>query len=81
MKYRSRNTLLAKVLSNACSMSVIQVVAAADIPYTEVKKYLQYAVERELLSYDADTRQFNYTEKGIQYLVTYRAMLEMVKVL
>jgi predicted transcriptional regulator len=51
----------------------------AFLGYNQLNEYLRLLTENNLLSYDAYTRTFKTTEKGLKFLKIYHEMDNMIK--
>ena len=51
----------------------------AFLSYAQMKEYLTVQTESELLNYDAYTRKFKTTEKGLRFLDAYNQISDVIK--
>jgi predicted transcriptional regulator len=51
---------------------------SAFLNYFQVKEYLPMLTKRDLLSYNADTRTFKTTEKGLMLLEAYNLLVDLM---
>jgi predicted transcriptional regulator len=52
----------------------------AFLSYAQLKEFLKFLTESDLISYDAETETFKTTEKGLMFLGTYSQINEMMNV-
>jgi predicted transcriptional regulator len=51
----------------------------ANLSYAQLKDYLMTLSDKDLLTYDLDTRTFKTTEKGFRFLKVYGQFDQLVK--
>jgi predicted transcriptional regulator len=73
MKYRNRTDIIAEMLESACGYSVTKtkIMYKAYVPHEQISYYVQILVENDLLSFDQETRHYQTTTKGQQFLDRY----------
>jgi predicted transcriptional regulator len=75
MKYRDRTEITARILDVAQEGTIItKIMYAAFITHLQLKEYLAFLKENSLLEYNADTKLYHTTEKGIRFLDSYKEM-------
>jgi predicted transcriptional regulator len=80
MKYRSRIDIMNHILETANGGAVTKnkIMYKAFLSYAQMKEYLMFLTENDLLHYDEDTRTFKTTEKGLRFLGTYSQIGDMM---
>ena len=72
MKYRSRMEILAMVLKSSMrGAAKTRLMYGAYLSYAQLKEYLTFALERDLLVYDDGLQVYRLTTKGLRYLNAY----------
>jgi predicted transcriptional regulator len=73
MKYRNRTDIIAQMLESASGYSVTKtkIMYKAYVPHEQISYYVQILVENDLLSFDQETRHYQTTAKGQQFLDRY----------
>ena len=56
-----------------------KIMYSAFLSYSQMKGYLMVLTQKDLLSYDLNTRTFKTTEKGLRFLEAYNRMDGMMK--
>jgi predicted transcriptional regulator len=81
MKYRSRNDIISEILdtANGGGATKTKIMYQAFLSYAQLKEYLTALTESGLLSYDAYTRKFKTTEKGLRFLESYNQISDVMK--
>jgi predicted transcriptional regulator len=80
MKYRSRTDIMGEILDAANGGTTkTKLMYQAFLSHDQLKEYLSVLTENNLLNYDAYTRTFKTTEKGLTFLKTYNQMDSMIK--
>lgn len=72
MKYRSRTEIAAMILESLRTRSTkTRLMYKALLSYAQLKEYLLYLQDNELIKYESHTRLYDITEKGRQFLKAY----------
>jgi predicted transcriptional regulator len=78
--YRASIEIIAEILkiANGGNVTRTKIMYSAFLNFFQVKQYLPMLTERDLLSYNADTRTFKTTEKGLMLLETYDLLVDLM---
>ena len=92
MRYRSRTEIITQILeivnddSRAVAaldlvmgVSKTKIMYKAFLSHSQLKEYVKVLTERDLLSYDGQTRMFKTTEKGLRFLKAYAQINQLMK--
>ena len=80
MKYRSRTEIVCNILEAANGgISKTKIMYTAFLSYAQLKEYLTILVDNNLIEYNDGTQTFKTTEKGLNYLKTYREIGELLQ--
>ena len=81
MRYRSRTDIISEILDVASSGGVTRtkIMYRVYLSFSQLKTYLMFLTENNLLSYDAYTKTFKTTEKGLKFLNISNHMDEMIE--
>ena len=80
MIYRNRLDIIRQILEAANGgMTKTKIMYTALISYDQMKENLKALTEKDLLRYNEDTRIYNTTEKGLQFLDKYHRIEAMIK--
>lgn len=72
MKYRSRTEIMAMILESLhTGATKTRLMYNALLSYAQLKEYLAFLQENELIKNDPSTRLYSMTEKGKQFLKAY----------
>jgi predicted transcriptional regulator len=75
MKDRTRIEIISQILKTANGgrdgAKKIRIMYRANLSHEQLKQYLMFLTQNNLLGYDLDTRTFKITEKGLRFLDTY----------
>jgi predicted transcriptional regulator len=75
MKDRTRIEIISQILKTANGgrdgAKKIRIMYGANLSHEQLKQYLMFLTQNNLLGYDLDTRTFKITEKGLRFLDTY----------
>ena len=73
MKYRNRTDILAEMLEAASidGITKTKIMYKAYVPHEQLGYYIQLLVENDLLSFEQETRNYQTTLKGQQFLDAY----------
>jgi predicted transcriptional regulator len=75
MKDRTRIEIISQILKAANGgrdgAKKIRIMYRANLSHEQLKQYLMFLTQNNLLGYDLDTRTFKITEKGLRFLDTY----------
>ncbi|HEV2192906.1 MAG TPA: winged helix-turn-helix domain-containing protein [Nitrosopumilaceae archaeon] len=79
MKYRSRTEISAMILETARpGATKTKIMYKAYLSYTQVKEYISFLRDNDLLRYEKLTKQYRITEKGFKFLHSYDQILELL---
>ena len=78
--YRTSVEIIAEILkiANGGNVTRTKIMYSAFLNYFQLKEYLPMLTERDLLGYNADTRTFKTTEKGLMLLGTYNLLVDLM---
>jgi predicted transcriptional regulator len=81
MNYRSRDDMVSVILdaANGGGLTKTKIMYQACLSHDQMKEYLTALTESDLLSYDAYTRKFETTEKGLRFLDAYNQISDVMK--
>ena len=73
MKYRNKTDIFAQMLESASgeSLTKTRIMYKAYVPHEQITYYLQLLVDYSLLYFDRETRHYQTTAKGRQFLDKY----------
>lgn len=81
MKYRSRTDIIAMILRAAVNGATkTRIMYGAYLSYAQVKEYLGFLTEKNLISYEEGTGLYRLTEDGVTLLRTYEGISDMISV-
>jgi len=81
MKYRSRTDIIAMILRAAVSGATkTRIMYGAYLSYAQVKEYISFLIEKNLILYEEGTGQYKLTENGMKLLRTYEGISDMISV-
>jgi predicted transcriptional regulator len=79
MKYRSRTDIIAMILQASTSGATkTRIMYSAYLSYAQLKEYLSFLLQRDLIRYEEGTGLYKLSEKGMQLLEAYEGISEMV---
>jgi predicted transcriptional regulator len=79
MNYRSRTEIAAMILDAANGGATkIKIMYKAMLSYNQLKEYLSFLIENNLLEYLDGTHEFGTTEKGLNLLKINNEMTELL---
>lgn len=79
MKYRSRTEIVAMILQSVRSGATkTKIMYKAYLSYTQIKEYLSFLQENDLIKYEEGAQVYIITEKGLQFLHAYDEISELV---
>jgi predicted transcriptional regulator len=81
-RQRDRIDIVSQILqiANGGIDSKTKIMYIANLSHAQLKEYLTFLIENDLLSYDLDTRTFKTTEKGLKFIDTYDRIDAMIKI-
>ena len=81
MTIRSRIEIISQILetANGGVTSKIKIMYKANLSYAQLKDYLMTLSDKDLISYDLDTRTFKTTEKGLRFLEIYNKLDDVMR--
>ncbi len=81
MKYRSRTDIIAMILRAAVNGATkTRIMYGAYLSYAQVKEYLSFLLEKNLIAYEEGTGLYKLTENGMKLLRVYEGISDMVSV-
>lgn len=79
MKYRSRVEIIAQILQSAMrGATKTKLMYDAYLSYEQLKEYLSFTQERDLLVYDEGLEVYRLTPKGLHFLNVYEEIKDVV---
>ena len=79
MKYRSRTEIVAMILQSARSGSTkTKIMYKAYLSYTQLKEYLRFLQDNDLIKYEEGTQIYRITAKGRHFLEAYDEISDLV---
>lgn len=79
MKYRSRTEIVAMILqSSRTGATKTKIMYKAFMSYTQVKEYLKFMQENNLIKHESSTRLYTATEKGIHFIHAYDEISDLI---
>ncbi len=79
MKYRSRTEITAMILQAArTGATKTRIMYRAYLSYTQLKEYLRFLQENNLVKYEEGTQLYRVTEKGRHFLHAYEEISDLV---
>lgn len=79
MKYRSRTEIVEMILQATRSGATkTKIMYKAYLSYTQVKEYLSFMLENDLIKYEEGTQLYRISEKGLHFLQVYGEISDLV---
>ena len=79
MKYRSRTEIVEMILQAArAGATKTKIMYKAYLSYTQVKEYLSFLLENDLVRYEEGSQVYRITEKGLHFLQVYGEISDLV---
>ena len=79
MKYRSLTEIIATMLESVRSGSTkTKIMYKAYLSYNQLKEYLQFLQESNLIKYESGSQIYRITDKGFQFLRAYEEISGLV---
>ena len=79
MKYRSRTEIIEMILeATRTGTTKTKIMYKAYLSYTQVKEYLSFMSENELIEYEEGSHVYRTTEKGLHFLRAYGQISEIM---
>ena len=79
VKYRSRTEIVAMILQAASAGATkTKIMYKAYLSYTQVKEYLTFLQDNELVKYEQGEQHYKITQKGVKFLHSYDEISELV---
>jgi predicted transcriptional regulator len=79
MKYRSRTEIVEMILQATRSGATkTKIMYRAYLSYTQVKEYLSFLLEKDLIKYEEGSQIYRITEKGLHFLQVYGEISDLV---
>jgi predicted transcriptional regulator len=79
MKYRSRTDIIAMVLQAVTTGATkTRIMYSAYLSYAQVKEYLTFALERDLIRYEEGSGLYKLSERGMKVLEAYEGISDMI---
>ena len=79
MKYRSRTDIIAMILQAAAGGATkTRIMYGAYLSYTQVKEYLAFLTERNLILYEQGSGLYKLSERGLELLRAYEGISDMI---
>lgn len=81
MKYRSRTDIIAMILrASVNGATKTRIMYGAYLSYAQVREYLSFLTERNLIAYEEGSGLYRLTENGMKLLRTYEGISEMISI-
>ncbi len=81
MKYRSRTDIIAMILRAATNGATkTRIMYGAYLSYAQVKEYLSFLIEKNLITYEEGTGLYRLTESGMKLLRTYEGISDLISI-
>jgi predicted transcriptional regulator len=81
LKYRSRTDIIAMILRAALNGATkTRIMYGAYLSYAQVKEYLSFLIERNLIAYEEGSGIYRLTENGMKLLRVYEGISEMISI-
>ncbi|MDG6902803.1 MAG: hypothetical protein JRM80_12715 [Nitrososphaerota archaeon] len=81
MKYRSRTDIIAMMLRAASNGATkTRIMYGAYLSYAQVKEYLSFLLERNLITCEEGNGIYRLTEDGMRLLRTYEGISDMISI-
>src|SRR5579862_9447053 len=72
MKYRSRTDIIAMILEAAMhGATKTRLMYSAYLSYAQVQEYIEFLMQRGLISFSEETHAYSLTEQGLRFLKVY----------
>ena len=79
LKYRSRTDIIAMILQSAASGATkTRIMYSAYLSYAQVKEYLSFLLQRDLIRYEEGSRLYKLSERGMKVLEAYEGISGMI---
>ncbi|MDG7001528.1 MAG: hypothetical protein JRN15_20720 [Nitrososphaerota archaeon] len=79
MKYRSRMEIIAVILQSAMKGATkTKLMYGAYLSYAQLKEYLTFVQERDLVTYEEGLQLYRLTPKGLHFLNVYEEVRDFV---
>lgn len=79
MKYRSRTEIVEMILeASRIGATKTKIMYKAYLSYTQVKEYLSFLLENDLVKYEEGSQVYRITEKGLHFLQVYGEISDLV---
>jgi len=81
VKYRSRTDIIAMILQAAINGATkTRIMYGAYLSYAQVKEYLSFLIEKDLIRREEGTGVYKLTQKGVQLLRVYEDISDMITI-
>jgi predicted transcriptional regulator len=81
MKYRSRTDIIAMILrASVNGATKTRIMYGAYLSYAQVKEYISFLIEKNLISYEEGSGLYRLTENGMKLLRVYEGISEMISI-
>src|SRR5438552_16047603 len=81
LKYRSRTDIIAMILQAAINGATkTRIMYGAYLSYAQVKEYLSFLIEKDLIRYEEGSAIYKLTQKGVQLLHVYEDISDMITI-
>jgi len=81
VKYRSRTDIIAMILQAAINGATkTRIMYGAYLSYAQVKEYLSFLMEKDLIRYEEGSAIYKLTQKGVQLLRVYEDISDMITI-
>lgn len=80
MKYRSKNEIIEKILEESQEpLTITKIMYKSYLSYRQVKEYISYLLQHDLLKENKNTSEFLITTKGKEFLKSAKAVQDLLK--
>lgn len=80
MKYRSKNEIIQKILEESQEpITITKIMYKAFLSYRQIKEYIAYLIEHDLLKENKNTGVFTITNKGREFLKNAKTIQDLLK--
>ncbi|HYR04478.1 MAG TPA: winged helix-turn-helix domain-containing protein [Nitrososphaerales archaeon] len=79
MKYRSRTDIIAMILQSVTTGATkTRIMYSAYLSYTQLKEYLGFLLQRDLVRYEEGSGLYKLSEGGMKVLQAYEGISDMI---
>jgi predicted transcriptional regulator len=79
LKYRSRTDIIAMILQSATTGATkTRIMYSAYLSYAQVKEYMSFLLERDLIRYEEGSNLYKLSERGMKVLEAYEGISDAI---